>query len=289
VFRGLQNTIWAMKCSLTGALLNVVLDIILVYGIDGIMPPLHVKGAAYASIISQTVMLGMAFYYFFTKTPFNLKIRKKLNPSLIALIIMSFNFIIRTATLNLAIYLANAYAADYGKNYIAAQSILMNIWLFFSFFIDGYASAGNAFAGKLLGEKNYKTMWTMSKDISKYAVVISFILIAVCLIFYKHIGLMFNQDSDVIILFTSIFWLVLLMQPINALAYIYDGIFKGMGDAKFLRNNLLFATFCGFIPTLLLLDYFNFKLYSIWIAFAVWMLCRSFPLMYTFKKNYVKD
>ncbi|TDS54568.1 MATE family efflux transporter [Myroides indicus] len=289
VFRGLQNTIWAMKCSLTGALLNVVLDIILVYGIDGIIPPLHVKGAAYASIISQTVMLGMAFYYFFTKTPFNLKIRKKINPSLKPLIIMSFNFIIRTATLNLAIYLANAYAADYGKNYIAAQSILMNIWLFFSFFIDGYASAGNAFSGKLLGEKNYKTMWTMSKDISKYAVVISFILIAICLIFYKHIGLMFNQNPDVNILFTSIFWLVLLMQPINALAYIYDGIFKGMGDAKFLRNNLLFATFCGFIPTLLLLDYFNFKLYSIWIAFAVWMLCRSFPLMYTFKKNYVKN
>lgn len=287
VFRGMQNTIWAMKCSLVGGLLNVILDYILVFGIDGFIAPFHIKGAAYASIIAQSVMLLMALYYFFTKTPFTLKVRRTINPSLKPLIIMSFNFIIRTATLNLAIYLANAYATGYGKNFIAAQSILMNIWLFFSFFIDGYASAGNAMSGKLLGEKNYKAMWKMSKDISKYAIIISIILIAICMIFYNQIGLLFNKDMEVLKVFISIFWLVLIVQPINALAYIFDGIFKGMGDAKFLRNNLIFATFCGFIPTLLLLDYLGFKLYSIWIAFAVWMCLRSFPLIYIFKKNYV--
>ncbi|MGL4584728.1 MAG: MATE family efflux transporter [Flavobacterium sp.] len=287
VFRGLQNTMWAMKCSLTGAAINVVLTYYFVFGIEGIFPAMHIKGAAYASVIAQSVMLIMAFYYFFKYTPFSLKIRKKINPSLKPLIIMSFNFIIRTATLNLAIYLANAYATGYGKEYIAAQSILMNIWLFFSFFIDGYASAGNALSGKLVGQKNYKTMWTMTKDISRYAIIISLILIGICVLFYKSIGLLFNQDPEVITVFVSIFWLVLFMQPINSLAYIFDGIFKGMGDAKVLRNNLLFATFCGFIPTLLILDYFDFKLYSIWIAFGVWMCCRSLPLIYLFKKNYV--
>ncbi|MDR0194376.1 MAG: MATE family efflux transporter [Myroides sp.] len=287
VFRGLQNTLWAMKCSLTGAIINVVLTYYFVFGIEGVIPSMHIKGAAYASVIAQSIMLAMALYYFFKYTPFSLKVRKTINPSLKPLIIMSFNFIIRTATLNLAIYLANAYATGYGKNYIAAQSILMNIWLFFSFFIDGYASAGNAISGKLVGENNYQTMWKMSKDISKYAIIISLLLIGICIVFYKPIGLLFNQDPEVIYVFTSIFWLVLFMQPINSLAYIFDGIFKGMGDAKVLRNNLLFATFCGFIPTLLILDYFNFKLYSVWIAFGVWMCCRSFPLMYFFKKNYV--
>ncbi|MTG98959.1 MULTISPECIES: MATE family efflux transporter [Myroides] len=287
VFRGLQNTIWAMKCSLTGAIINVILTYFFVFGIDGLLPAMHIKGAAYASVIAQSIMLIMAFYYFFKYTPFNLALRKTINPSLKPLIIMSFNFIIRTATLNVAIYLANAYATGYGKNYIAAQSILMNIWLFFSFFIDGYASAGNALSGRLLGEKNYNALWKMSKDISKYAIIIAIILIAICLAFYKQIGLLFNQETEVIKVFVSVFWLVLIMQPINALAYIYDGIFKGMGDAKFLRNNLLFATFCGFIPTLLLFDYLDFKLYSVWLAFAVWMCCRSFPLMYIFKKNFV--
>lgn len=287
VFRGLQNTIWAMKCSLTGAVLNVILTYILVYGIEGIIPAYHIKGAAFASVVAQSVMLIMAFYYFFKYTPFSMRLSKNINPTLKPFIIMSFNFIIRTATLNVAIYLANAYATGYGKNFIAAQSILMNIWLFFSFFIDGYATAGNAMSGKLLGEKNYTALWKMSKAISKYAILISLILIGICFAFYEQIGLLFNQDPEVIRVFTSVFWIILLVQPINSLAYIYDGIFKGMGDAKFLRNNLIFATFCGFLPTLLVFDYLGFQLYSVWIAFAIWMCCRSFPLMYIFKKNYV--
>lgn len=287
VFRGLQNTVWAMKCSLVGAFLNVVLTYLFVFGYRDIIPAMHIKGAAYASVITQIVMLSMAFYYFLKYTPFSLRVRKTLNPSLKPFIVMSFNFIIRTATLNMAIYLANRYAAGYGKEYIAAQSILMNIWLFFSFFIDGYASAGNAMSGKLLGAKDYTTMWKMTKKISKYAIYVSLVLITICSIFYKQIGLLFNKDPEVINVFESVFWLVLLVQPINSLAYIFDGIFKGMGDAKVLRNNLLFATFCAFIPTLLLLDYFDFKIYAIWIAFGVWMCCRSFPLMYLFKKNYL--
>lgn len=288
VFRGLQNTLWAMKCSLVGAFLNVILDFAFVFGIDGFIPAMHLKGAAYASLIAQFVMFAMALYYYLYKTPFTLKLCKKINPSLKPLIIMSFNFILRTATLNIAIYMANAYATGYGKEYIAAQSILMNIWLFFSFFIDGYASAGNAMAGKLVGQNNYMGLWNLSKRISRYSIIVSVVLILLCAVFYKPIGLLFNQDPEVIHVFTTVFWIVLIMQPINTLAYIYDGIFKGMGDAKLLRNNLFFATFCGFVPTLLLFDYLDFKLYSIWFAFAVWMACRSFPLMYIFKRDYVQ-
>ena len=105
VFRGLQNTLWAMKCSLVGGAVNIGLDFLLVYG--------------------KAVMLGMALYYFFVKTPFHLKLSFKINPNLKPLILMAANLFLRTLALNIAIYLANAYATDYGKNYIAAQSILM--------------------------------------------------------------------------------------------------------------------------------------------------------------------
>lgn len=289
VFRGMQNTVWAMKCGIAGAVLNIVLDFILVFGVEGFIPALHIKGAAIASVISQVVMLLMALYYFFTKTPFNLKLRVKINPSLKPLLVLSLNFIIRTATLNLAIYLANAYATGYGKNFIAAQSILLNIWLFFSFFIDGYSNAGNALSGRLLGQKRYQSLWMMSKDISKYSVFVALILIAICALFYKPIGLIFNQDPEVIAIFTSVFWMILIMQPINALAYVYDGIFKGLGEAKYLRNNIMIATFGGFIPVLVISDYFGLQLYGVWMAFATWMILRSFPLIYHFKKIFLKD
>ena len=287
VFRGLQNTLWAMKCSITGAVVNIVLDYALVYGIDGVIPSMHIKGAAYASVIAQLVMFIMALYFFFTKTPFSLKLRFKINPQMNRLLGMSLNLFVRAASLNFAIYLANAYATGYGDTYIAAQSILMNIWLFFSFFIDGYANAGNAISGKLLGAKDYKKLWLLSVDISKYAIVIALILMGVCTIFYEDIGLLFNKQEAVLVLFSSVFWIVLLMQPVNAIAFMFDGIFKGLGETVYLRNVLLAATFIGFTPTLLLFDYIGWKLHAIWVAFYVWMLVRSIALVIKFKRKYV--
>lgn len=289
VFRGLQNTLWAMKSSLAGAAVNIGLDYVLVYGIEGFIPPLHLKGAAYASLAAQATMLIMAFYFFFKKTPFHLKLSFNLNPQMKPLLVMAANLFVRTAALNFAIYLANAYATDYGKNYIAAQSILMNIWLFFSFFIDGYANAGNAIGGRLLGAKDYLRLWNLSKDICKYAVFIALILVAICGLFYNEIGLIFNKEATVLALFSSVFWLVLLMQPINAIAFMFDGIFKGLGEAKYLRNVLLAATFLGFTPTLLIADYFGLKLYAIWLGFLVWMLIRSSTLVIKFRRKYLKE
>lgn len=287
IFRGLQNTLWAMKCSLTGAVVNVALDYLLVYGIEGIIPAMHLKGAAYASLAAQATMLVMAFWFFFKKTPFHLKLSFNINPRMKGLLLMAANLFVRTAALNFAIYLANAYATDYGKNYIAAQSILMNIWLFFSFFIDGYANAGNAIGGKLLGALDYKNLWELSKKISKYAVLIALILMAFCALFYEQIGLLFNKEATVLALFSSVFWIVLIMQPVNAIAFMFDGIFKGLGEAKYLRNVLLVATFLGFTPALLISDYFGLKLYGIWIAFFVWMLIRSSTLVIYFRRKYL--
>lgn len=287
VFRGLQNTVWAMRCSLTGGIVNVVLTYVLVYGIEGVFSGLHLKGAAIASLFAQAVMLLMALYYFFKKTPFHLKLSLNINPLLRPLIIMSLNLFLRTLSLNIAIYVANAYATGYGNNYIAAQSILMNIWLFFSFFIDGFANAANAIGGKLFGEKNFKSLWRLSIDISKYSIVVAFLLIIVCSISYKFIGTIFNKDAEVLALFYDVFWIVLIMQPINALAFVFDGIFKGLGEAKFLRNILLIATFLGFIPTVLISDYFGLNLYGIWIAFFVWMLIRSSSLILKFRWKYL--
>ncbi|MFD2517293.1 MATE family efflux transporter [Salinimicrobium flavum] len=288
VFRGLQNTLWAMKCSLTGAFLNVGLDYLLVYGIDGYLPAMHLQGAAIASVISQAVMLVMALYFFFSKTPFGLRLSTRINPQMRGLLLMSANLFVRTAALNFAIYLANAYATGYGKNYIAAQSILMNIWLFFSFFIDGYANAGNAISGRLLGAKDYKRLWNLSIDISKYSIIIAITLIGICSLFYDEIGRLFTKEESVLVLFSSVFWMVLFMQPVNAVAFMFDGIFKGLGEAKYLRNVLLFATFLGFTPVLLLGDYFGMKLYAIWFAFFVWMIIRSSALVIKFRRKYLK-
>ena len=287
VFRGLQNTFWPMIISIVGASLNIGLDFALVYGIEGFIDPMNVKGAAWASVIAQGVMAALALILLLNKTPFNLKLTFKFNKEIKNLLAISFNLIIRAMALNVALYLANSYATKYGQNYIAAQTIAFQIWLFFAFFIDGYASVGNIVSGKLLGENNYETMWKLSVKLSRYSIVIAILLASICGLFYKEIGLLFSKDEFVLESFYGIFWIVLLMQPINAVAFVFDGIFKGLAEAVTLRNLLIIATFLGFIPALLIGDYFDLKLYAIWIAFTVWMLLRSGILVIKFRRKYL--
>ncbi len=287
VFRGLQNTLWAMKISLIGGAANVLLSYLLVYGVPNLIPSLHLEGAAYASLFAQLLMFVLALHTYLKKTPFGLRLSKQINPSLKPLLLMSGNLFIRTLSLNFAIYLANAYATSYGNNYIAAQSILMNIWLFFSFFIDGYAGAANAIGGKLLGEKSISKLWELTKDVIKFSVVLAICLALVCFAMYSNIGNLFQAEEAVLALFTQVFWIVLLMQPINAVAFVMDGICKGLGEAKFLRNLLLVATLAVFAPILWISDRFGLQLTGIWLAFFGWMLSRSIlPYVY-FKKKYI--
>ena len=45
-FRGLQNTAWAMQISINGAGCNIILDYLLIIGVDGLIPSYGVEGAA---------------------------------------------------------------------------------------------------------------------------------------------------------------------------------------------------------------------------------------------------
>ena len=139
----------------------------------------------------------------------------------------------------------------------------------------------------MLGAREYRKLWHLSIDISKYAVLVALGLMGLCAVFYSEIGLLFSKEPAVLLLFSSVFWIVLLMQPINAIAFMFDGIFKGLGEAKFLRNLLLGATFLAFTPALLLGDYFGLELTAISIAFFIWMLVRGGALVHKFRKKYL--
>ena len=286
IFRGLQNTFWPMVVAIIGAVLNIGLDFILVYGIDGYIAEFGLKGAAYASLIAQAVMAILALLLLLKKTNISLRLKFPIHTELYTLIGMALNLFVRTIALNVALYLANAFATDYGKNYIAAQTILINIWLFSAFFIDGYAAAGNILSGRLLGAKDYEGLLKLAKKVSLYGMAVGLFLVVIGFLLYTPLGLLFSKEPMVIQRYKEVFWIVALMQPLNAVAFIFDGIFKGLGKMKHLRNVLLISTFVGFVPTLFILDYFGYKLYSIWVAFVVWMLFRAGALIIAFRKQY---
>ncbi|MEE2800990.1 MATE family efflux transporter [Nonlabens sp. SCSIO 43208] len=285
IFRGIQNTSWAMIASLTGAAVNIILTYILVLG-SPFSESYGIEGAAIASVIAQATLLLVALFFLYKKTSYRITLPDFKNLYLLKKHVqLTTNFFLRTLAINVAIYLSYRYANNYGIEQAATHAILMNIWLFFSFLIDGFANAGNALGGKLLGSKDPDSLLYLSKKTNGYGIAIALILAILCGVAYPFLGHLFTDNSEVLKLLSITFWLVLVMQPINAVAFVYDGIFKGWGEASYLRNLLWILTGFVFIPVLLILDYFNLELFAIWLAFFAWMLGRSILLHLKFKQK----
>tara|TARA_R110002111_G_scaffold118347_2_gene180807 strand:+ start:18029 stop:19363 length:1335 start_codon:yes stop_codon:yes gene_type:complete len=286
-FRGLQNTYFPMLIAISGALANIILDFVFVYGIEGYIPAMHIKGAAYASVIAQLIMALLSAYYLLKKTDIPLIAKLPFNPEMKRFALMILNLFIRTIALNIALYFGTSFATKYGESYIAAYTIAINLWFLGAFLIDGYASAGNILSGKLFGAKDYKSLLELSNKLIKYGIFVGLFIGVIGAVFYYPLGNLFSNDENVLKEFYKVFWIVLVMQPLCALAFIFDGVFKGLGKMKYLRNVLLFSTLVIFVPVIFWVDNLDYKLYGIFIAFTLWMIARGLPLIIKFRKTFI--
>ena len=287
VFRGLQNTLWPMLVALTGAFLNIGLDFILVYGIEGFIEPMFLEGAAWASLISQIVMAVFALSLLFLKTDFPLIVKGPIHPELKNIIGMSANLFVRSLALNTALILSVREATAMGTTYIGAHTILLNLWLFSAFFIEGYGTAGNSIGGKLLGAKNYTQLWELGKKVAFFGFVMGSILLVIGTIFYRNIGGLFSENEGTLLAFEGVFFILLICLPTNGVAFVLDGMFKGLGEMKFLRNVLLLTSFGVFVPLVFWSNKMNWGLTGIWVAFGCWMVARGLALIWKFRRKFL--
>ena len=283
VFRGYQNTSWGMTISVIGGMTNIALDLLFVFYFHW-----DVEGIAWASLIAQILMFLIALVFLFIKTPFRFVRLFPLHKNFSKTLLMSFDLFLRSFSLQVALFFAFRTATGLGateqNKFVAAHTLLIQIWLFSAFLLDGYSNAGAVLSGKLLGAKQFLTLEQLTKDLLKITFSIGLILAAGYFVLYYPIGKFLTKSENVLPVFYASFWIVILMQPINSIAFLYDGIYKGMGRTKVLRNTLLLATFIGFLPSLYLFQEFDLKLQGIWYAFFIWMIFRTLPLIWDFNR-----
>lgn len=287
IFRGLQNTFWPMIIAGIGAGLNIGLDFIMVYGIEGYIPAMNIEGAAWASLISQMVMATLALILLLKKTQVSLRLKFPLHPEIKRLVTMSLNLFVRAIALNTALILAVREATALGKEHLAAYVITSNIWLFTAFFLDGYGAAGNILGGRLLGAKDYRSLWKLTKRVNLYNLGVAVILAAAGLLLYEPLGVLFSKELEVQEIYNGIFFMVLICLPFNAVAFTLDSVFKGLGEMGYLRNVLLGATFLAFIPVLYSTKYLDWGLIGIWLALIVWIIWRALALVIKYRNKYL--
>ena len=284
VFRGLQNTSWAMNISILGGLLNAALDVLLVFYFQ-----FDVEGIAWASITAQALMFVLAIFYLYYKTPFRLMKIFPLHADFGKTLVMSFDLFVRTLSLNIALFLAFRTATLLGgdgeNQFVGAHALLIQIWLFSSFFLDGYAHAAAALSGRLFGANQLLKLRYLVLDLIKIMLVLGTLVLAFYFFAYEHLGRILTKSESVLAVFYSAFWIVALMQPLNSIAFLFDGVYKGLGKTKLLRNVFIAALLFGFIPSLYLFNYLGLGIQGIWLAFVIWMFIRAGGLFAHFYRN----
>ena len=160
----------------------------------------------------------------------------------------SLHFLGRSAALTLAFFSATKMASQFGTQVLAAHYIMIQLWLFSSFFIDGLAATATLLAAKYLGEGQHAQLRQMASNIT----LLSFLVGLLFLAFYGSLGHLlwpiFSNDSQ---LWSTIelFWpLIWASQPLNALAFIADGILFGMEEFNYLRKHIWIGLLLGFLP-----------------------------------------
>ena len=283
LFLGLQKTFITSLIIITYSVLNMTISIILVTKFS-----LNVSGVALGTLISSYIIaissLIFVYYFFIRKLKVIPKFKKTLlNTKKIAkLFTINFDIFIRTILLTFAFLWINYLSSQIGDNFIAINSILLQLLTISAFFLDAYAYSTEGVIGYAVGRRSEKTFLNTVKS----SIELSFytgILIGTIYVFFSKEIINLLTDLDIIRLYTYeyIFWLVLL-PPIASICYQLDGIFIGATETKSMRDCMIVSVLLYIFISLFFLKLFNN--HGIWISVIFLMILRSATLYFSFRR-----
>ena len=143
-------------------------------------------------------------------------------------------------------------ASRYGDTELAVSSILMKLFMFFSYFVDGFAYAGEALVGKAFGQIPVSDESTRpgnnSSSIPKVVRLLFNWSIGVGLFFtFVYAGwgedciAMLTDDCFVLEATEQYMGWLIAMPLVSTLAFMWDGVYTGATAGREIRNAMIWA------------------------------------------------
>lgn len=284
-FIGMQNTVSPMLADIVVNVLNLLLSLYFAVWLN-----MGFKGIAYAVTIAQysgfiLCVIICLIYYRKVLRYVNRKVALKIN-ELRRFFSINSNLFVRSVCF-LGIYAGfTSFSTKYGDEILAVNTIIMKLLLLYSFFLDGFAYAGEALAGKYIGAKEKKMLHLSIKVIFRWATIIA-IVSTICYLFGSKNFVRLLTDNQAIINDSIQFYPWLWIMPIVSCgAFIWDGIYVGATSTRHIRNCMLVAVF-GFFITYFATEKF-WGVQALYLAYMVHVLVRS-VLMWIGAKKSVYD
>jgi putative MATE family efflux protein len=274
--RGLQDTRTPLVLAIGTGLLNLVLELVLVYGLD------HGIGAsALSTVVAQWVAAG---FYVWRSAAAARRLGADLRPhpaSLGRLLVVARDLLVRTAALRAALVVSTAVATRIGTVDVAAHQVAFELWTFLAFVLDAVAIAGQAIVGRALGAGHGGDARAAGRRMIGWGVALGVGLGAVLLLLRPVLPHLFTDDEAVVALATFLLVWVALLQPVNAVAFVLDGVLIGAGDQHFLAWAMVIAT-AVFVPAAATVAVLDLGIGWLWAALGLLMTTRAATLLWRF-------
>ena len=286
LFIGLQKTKISSLAIGSLSILNILISTILVLEYN-----LNIKGVAYGTLLAtfatSLIFLTYSFHFLKRYTKINLNIKEILNISKIkSLIEINLNIFLRTILLTFSFFWFTYLSSKIGEEYIAANTILINLIFLSAFILDSYAFSTEGIIGFSVGKKNKKLF---SNTVKNSFILSSFTGALISLIYFfvnnAFINFMTDIESVRNISYQFSIWLILL-PFISSFCYQFDGIFIGASQTKELRDAMFISVILYLLSSYFLVQ--NFGNLGLWISFTIFLFLRALTLGFYFKRIYLK-
>ena len=275
--RGLQDTRTPLVVAVGTALVNLVVELVLIVGLDfGI-------GASAASTVLAEAIAASVYVTLVGRAVRRHGVR--LAPdgaSLRRLGRAGADLFLRTAALRGSLTIATAVAARIGTDDLAAHQVAFEIWMFLALALDAIAIAGQALIGRLLGAGQPDAARAAGRRMLEWGLIAGVAATLLIALLRLPLATVFSDDGAVVPLAAFLLWWVAALQPINGLVFVLDGVLIGAGDLRFLGLAMVGAAL-AFLPAAAAVLVFDLGVGWLWAAIGVLMVARLAALLVRFR------
>uniref|UniRef100_A0A6N2L270 Protein DETOXIFICATION n=1 Tax=Salix viminalis TaxID=40686 RepID=A0A6N2L270_SALVM len=272
VFRGFKDTKTPLYATVIGDLTNIILDPIFIF-----VCRWGVSGAAIAHVLSQYLISVILLWRLMKKVDLLPPSVKDLQFS--RFLKNGFLLLARVIAATICVTLAASRAARLGSTAMAAFQICLQVWLTSSLLADGLAVAGQAIIACAIADKDYQKATAAATRVLQMSFILGLGL-AVVVGLGLHFGdIIFSKDLNVLHFIAIGIPFVAGTQPINAIAFVFDGVNFGASDfalSKFFSDESfpVLVAVASIAAIVVLSKTGGFV--GIWVALTIFMGLRTF-------------
>ena len=259
---------------------NILISLFLVYGLG-----LKIEGVAYGTLSAQWIgavagVLVIVFRY----QPRRVSLRNVLQRAgLRSYATVNINILLRTLCLICVTVWFTRAGASQGSAILAVNLLLMQFFSMFSYFMDGFAFAGESIAGNCIGRRDAAALSDNVRALLRIGTVTALVFSGLYLFAGDFLLNFMTDDAGIRAAASDFVYWAAVIPMAGFMAFTWDGIFIGATRTRDMLFSMGGAMIVFFSAYFLLSP--RLGNHGLWLAFALYLAVRGVILHLLWKRH----